>query len=71
MSAPDDAIGTATMSDDGTLILDLRAEGAGGRVGWGRLIYPPDHAQYAEILRHVGTIKPGDRKLVPPWPDKT
>jgi hypothetical protein len=63
------AIGTAHMLDDGTVVLDLRAEG-GGAVGHGRLTYPPSHPQYAEILRHLGGLAPGEKKPVAPWPDR-
>jgi hypothetical protein len=60
-------IGTATMRADGTIVLDLRAEGPGGAVGQGRLTYPPDHPQYAAVLRHLGGLRPGETKPVPPW----
>jgi hypothetical protein len=38
-------------------------------VGDGFLTYPPSDPQYAEILRHLGGLKPGETKSVPPWPD--
>jgi hypothetical protein len=62
-------IGSATMLQDGTLVLDLRAEGPGGILGDARLVYPPTHAQYADVLAHLGGMKPGEQKLVPPWED--
>jgi hypothetical protein len=62
------SIGTATMTDDGTIILDLRAEGPEGAVGYARLVYPPTHAQYAEVLKRLGGLRPGETKQVPPWP---
>ena len=61
------SIGAATMRADGTLVLDLRAEGPGGLLGDARLVYPPDHPRYAAILSHVGPIAPGERRPVPPW----
>jgi hypothetical protein len=66
----DDSIGTATMSGDGTIVLDLRAEHGDGTVGDARLIYPRDHKDYAKILEHLGAMTPGVPKPVPPWRDK-
>lgn len=62
-----DNIGVATMQPDGTLILDLRAEGPGGIVGDARFVYPPGHPEYAEVLAHIGVIQPGASRPVPPW----
>lgn len=62
-------IGVATMRPDGTIELRLRATGPGGMVGEGFLTYPPSDPQYAEVLRHLGGLKPGETKSVPPWPD--
>jgi hypothetical protein len=61
------SIGTATMKPDRTLVLQLRAEGPGGIVGDSHVEYPPTHPQYAEILKHVGPIEPGQSKPVQPW----
>ena len=66
----DGPIGTATMAKDGTIILDLRAEGSNGTIGDGRLIYQKDDKEYSEVLKHLGGLKPGEFKPVPPWPDK-
>ena len=68
--AQTESIGTATMKADGTLILDLRAKGEDGTIGDSRLVYPKDHKQYSEILKHIGGLKPGESKPVPPWPSK-
>jgi hypothetical protein len=38
-------------------------------VGTGQLVYPRSHPQHARILAHIGPIKPGEDKPVPPWPD--
>jgi hypothetical protein len=63
-----ESIGWATITDDGTITLDLQATGPNA-VGEGRLVYPKDHAQYKEIAAHVGAIKPGERKPVAPFKD--
>lgn len=56
------------MDDDGTIKMKLRAVGP-GVMGVGTLSYAKDHPQYAEILQHLGQMKPGDEVMVRPWPD--
>lgn len=63
------SIGAARMLDDGTLVLDLRAEDASGRRGDARRVYTKDHPRYRAVLDHLGGMKPGETKLVPPWPE--
>ena len=60
-------IGTARMEPDGTIVLDLTAR-EGGTVGHARFPYPPGHPHYEMILRHLGGLRPGESKLVPPFP---
>jgi hypothetical protein len=62
------SIGTATMKDDGTIVLMLRATGPGGMLGDSRIEYPKGHPNYDEVLKHLGGLKPGEQKPVPPWP---
>ena len=62
-------IGVAEMKKDGTIILSLRAV-SGPMMGDGMLVYPPSHPDYAEILEHLGGMKPGQTKPVRPWPDE-
>jgi hypothetical protein len=61
-------IGTATMSDDGTIALKLVMTG-GGRPADALLTYKTDSPDYQEILHHLGGMKPGETKPVTPWPD--
>jgi hypothetical protein len=61
------SIGSATMMADGTIVLNLRAEGP-GVLGDARVIYPPSHPEYNNVLAHLGGLKPGEQKQVPPWP---
>ena len=49
-----ESIGTATMTADRTIILDLRALAPDGTVGDARLTYPKSHKDYAAILKHLG-----------------
>jgi hypothetical protein len=63
------SIGTATMRQDRTIVLDLIASGPGLQ-GDGRLTYSPSDPNYAAILRHLGGLRPGEVKQVQPWPDQ-
>lgn len=63
------SIGVARMLDDGTLVLDLRAEDASGRRGDARRVYTKSHPRYRAVLDHLGPIGVGETKPVPPWPD--
>lgn len=67
MKKEPESIGRATMGEDGTIILDLRAEGPDGQIGIGRLVYPTSHPQYNEILKHLGGLKPNENKPVSPF----
>lgn len=62
------SIGSATMLADRTIVLHLRAEGPKGEMGDASFSYPPTHAQYQSILKHIGGLEPGQSKPVPPWP---
>lgn len=63
------SIGVAWIENDGTIKLNLRATADGGIVGTGLLTYSPAHAQYRDILAHIGPIQPGQRLAVKPWDD--
>jgi hypothetical protein len=67
---PNAPIGDATMKDDGTIVLDLYPELPGGGRGIAQLVYPPDHPRYRAVLEHLGGLRPGEQKPVPPWPDQ-
>jgi hypothetical protein len=48
--------------------LGFSGEGRRGRrLGTGENL--PSDPRYQEVLKHLGGLKPGDDKLVPPWPD--
>ena len=66
--APDTNIGYATMDADETIVLDLRAT-APGVHGEAQLRYPKGHQEYDAVLKHLGGLRPGESKPVPPWPD--
>jgi hypothetical protein len=62
-------IGSATMMPDGTLVLDLVAEGPEGEIGIARILRDASHPRYAAWIEHLGGMKPGEEKIVPPWPE--
>jgi hypothetical protein len=67
---PEDYIGTATMKEDGTIVLYLRATAEGGVVGHGMLEYPRTHPKYRYVLEHLEGLQPGEEKAVRPFPDE-
>lgn len=60
-------IGDATMDNDGTIRVRIRM--MGGMHADGNVSYAKDSKHYDAVLKHLGGMKPGDVKLVPPWPD--
>lgn len=62
-------IGSAKMLADRTLVLSLRAE-TDGSIGHAEFKYYKDDPNYAEILRHIGGLEPGDEKVVLPFPER-
>jgi hypothetical protein len=44
------------------------AEDHGKGAGDALLKYKPQDAEYRRILEHIGGLKPGETKPVPPWP---
>jgi hypothetical protein len=60
-------VGTITMAADGKIDLVLRTLPP-GPVGETLLHYAPTDAKYKQMIDHVGGLKPGETKLLPPWP---
>lgn len=69
MTTTPSSIGSATMEPDGTIVMVLRAEGPDGAVGDGLDVVRPADRDYASVLAHLGGLKPGEIKPVPPWPE--
>jgi hypothetical protein len=61
-------LGTAAMSDDGTLSLHLRSTSDGKPAG-DTLTYKVTDRAYDNVLRHLGGLNPGDTKEFRPWKD--
>jgi hypothetical protein len=64
------SIGAAWLETDGTLVMQLRAETPGKALGDALLRYKPDDPAYHRMLDHVGPLKPGETKPVPPFPEE-
>jgi len=62
-------IGSAKMLPDGTLELMLRATDGKGMVGDALLKLAPGDKDYDMWLRHLGGMKPGEEKFIPPFPE--
>jgi hypothetical protein len=63
----DDAVGTATCLPDGTLHLMLRARGPRGELGEALKVCRPTDADYKSMVKHLGGIRPGELKRIPPF----
>lgn len=61
-------IGVAWIDEDGTISMQLHAS-QGGIHGHGLLRYGVADPHYAEILAHIGPIKPGEKVTVLPFPE--
>lgn len=64
------SIGEATMLEDRTIVLHLRAE-TGGTIGDSVVKYAPGDRHYEAVLKHLAPIEPGQIKPVPPFPSDT
>jgi len=68
-SVPDN-VGTARMLEDRSIVLNLIYWfPGGGHTTPTQLRYEPGHPEYADLLRHLGGMKPGETKGVKPWPE--
>jgi hypothetical protein len=64
----DRSVGVATMLANGTILIGVGGNGPGARAQAVLEIHPGD-TNYQMIVDHVGGLKPGETKLIPPWPD--
>ncbi len=63
-----DIIGEATMTEDRSIRMQLVSYGCDGIIAHGQLVVSPTDPSYAETLRHIGGLEPGQTKPVPAWP---
>ena len=57
------------MQADGTIVMNLVSLPPGPIAHTTMTVKPTDKV-YREILDHIGGLKPGETKSVPPWPDE-
>ena len=62
------SIGVATMLVDGTILVGVRTSDSDTRAQAILMVEPGD-TNYQPIIDHVGGLKPGETKSIPPWPD--
>jgi hypothetical protein len=63
---PPKYIGDATMASDGVVTMRLRTTTDCKNMD-GLFVYRPGAADYDEVLKRLGGLKPGETKLVEPW----
>jgi hypothetical protein len=56
------------MDEDGVLEMSLRTESADGMIGEALLVIRPDDPRYAQMVKHLGGLKPGEGCAIPPFP---
>lgn len=66
--AEDTFFGVATAKANGDICLQLRSAEPGQPVAESYQCYGPRHPDYAMIRTHVGPIKPGEEKVIRPFP---
>ena len=62
------SVGVATMLNNGTILIGVGGDGPAARAQAVLEIHPGD-TNYQMIIDHVGGLKPGETKPIPPWPD--
>ncbi len=62
------AIGEAWLDENGAIVLQMRRTADGMNVD-SRTKYKVGDKYYDDVLKHLGGLKPGEKKLVQPWPD--
>ncbi len=67
--APAPSVGVATMLENGTILIGVRGPAPDSPLQAVLMIEPGD-TNYQQIIDHVGGLKPGETKSIPPWPDQ-
>jgi hypothetical protein len=63
------SIGVATMLQNGTILVGVRGRDSDSRAQAVLMVEPGD-SNYQLIIDHLGGLKPGETKPIPPWPDQ-
>jgi hypothetical protein len=67
--ASEPSVGVARMLESGTILIGIRGPGVDGPLQAVLMVEPGD-TNYQQIIDHVGGLKPGETKSIPPWPDQ-
>jgi hypothetical protein len=67
--ASEPSVGVARMLENGTILIGIRGPGVDGPLQAVLMVEPGD-TNYQQIIDHVGGLKPGETKSIPPWPDQ-
>ena len=67
--APAPSVGVATMLENGTILVGIRGPAVDGPLQAVLMVEPGD-TNYQQIIDHVGGLKPGETKSIPPWPNQ-
>ena len=68
-ATPAASVGVATMLQNGTILVGVPGPGSDSRAQAVLMVEPGD-STYQPIIDHVGGLKPGETKSIPPWPDQ-
>jgi hypothetical protein len=60
------SVGVATMLPNGTILVGVRGPDADGQLQAVLMVEPGD-STYQPIIEHIGGLKPGETKSIPPW----
>jgi hypothetical protein len=63
------SVGVATMLQNGTILVGVPGPDGDSRAQAVLTVEPGD-STYQPIIDHVGGLKPGETKPIPPWPDQ-
>ena len=66
---PAPSVGVARMLENGTILVGIRGPGPDGPLQAVLMVEPGD-TNYQQIIDHVGGLKPGETKSIPPWPNQ-
>jgi hypothetical protein len=64
------SVGVATMLENGTILVGIRGPATDGPLQAVLMVEPGD-TNYQQIIDHLGGLKPGETKSIPPWPDQS
>jgi hypothetical protein len=67
---PAPSVGVATMLESGIILIGIRGPAPDGPLQAVLMVEPGD-TNYQQIIDHVGGLKPGETKSIPPWPGQS